>query len=171
MPTQRLFLRNPDPGGDATKRRMSFKAKHGPEIPNTVVGDPTLTGATLHVKLASGADQCFDLPAAGWSPIGPLGFRYIDFDGPGAVTNLSIKRGPSGVFAIKMSLSGRLGPLDIIPAVGQAGFDLNFAVVGGDEYCAGGSTPLDGTSTDKVYKANNVVAPGFCGIAACPPGF
>ena len=58
-----------------------------------------------------------------------------------------------------------------LPEVGQAGFDLNFAFVGGDEYCAGGLTPLDGTNTDKVYKVNNVVAPGSCGIAACPPGF
>ena len=171
IPTQRLFVRNPDVGGDATKRRMFFKSKSGLGSLNTVVGDPMISGATLHVRLASGVEQCFDLPPAGWSAISTLGFVYTDFDGPGAVTKASIKRGPSGVMAIKMSLSGRLGPLDIIPTPGETGFDVNIALVGGDEYCAGGSTPPGATSTDKVYKANNLSVPGSCGVTACAPGF
>ncbi len=167
-PTNTFALKNPS-GTDNTKRRLLFKSKEGPGSTNTVVGNPTANGAKLHVRVGSNNAQCFDLPATGWSAIGPLGFRYKDFNGPEAVTAGEIKKTPSGVFFIKLRVSGRVGPLNVLPQAGADGFDLNLSLGGGDQYCAGGPTPAGATSTDKVYKAKNVPAPASCGLAACSP--
>jgi hypothetical protein len=165
IPTRGLALKNPAPDGDPVKRRFTFKAKTAPGA-NTLVGDPTVGGATLRLKLTDGAEQCFDLPAAGWGPVGTSGFRYKDFDGPGAVTAALIKQSFNGLFFVKLRVSGRTGTFDVVPVEGNTGFDLNLAINGGDQYCAGGATT--GTATDKAYKAKGVAAPASCGVPACP---
>ena len=166
-PTKLFFVK--DGGNDPAKRRILFKSKEGPGSTNTVVGDPTQDGATLRVRLGSENAQCFQLPALGWASIGSLGFRYKDFDGPGAVTAASIKKTPSGVFLVKLRVSGRTGPLDVVPQAGAASFDLNLTLGGGDSYCAGGPTPPGATNTDRAYKAKDVDAPAACGVTACSP--
>ena len=168
-PTTQLMVRNPAPSGDMLKRKVIFKSQGGSGSTNTIVGDPVVNGATLHVTLSGGADQCFDLPASGWSPIGLLGFKYKDFDGPGAAISASIKKTTMGVFIIKAKLAGRVGPLDIVPQAATAGFDTNLSLGGGDEYCSGGATPSGSTNTDKVYGVKNVPAPAGCGVSACVP--
>jgi len=40
--------------------------------------DCTQGGATLHIKLTPGGDQCVSMPASGWSTIGNIGFKYKD---------------------------------------------------------------------------------------------
>ena len=167
VPTRALALKNPAPDGDPVKRRLTFKSKTPPGT-TTVVGNPTIGGATLRVKLTDGTEQCFDLPAEGWAPIGTFGYRYKDFDGPGAVTAALIKRSFNGTFLVKLRLSGRTGDFDVVPVVGNSGFDLNLALDGGDQYCAGGATG-SGTATDKVYKVKAVGAPASCGVPACSP--
>jgi hypothetical protein len=167
-PTKLFSITNPRTA-DPAKRRLLFTSKEGPDSANTVVGDPTLTGAKLRVSLRGGAAQCFDLPASNWSQIGPLGYRYKDFDGPGAVTAASIKKTPSGIFLVKLRLSGRTGPLDVVPVAGATGFDTNLSLGDGDDYCAGGATPLGATDTDRAYKVKGVGAPASCGVAACSP--
>jgi hypothetical protein len=166
-PTKLFFVTNPT--ADAAKRRLLFASKEGPGSSNTVVGDPTVSGAKVRVSLRGGAEQCFDMPASGWSAIGPLGFRYKDFDGPGAVTAASIKKTPSGVFQIKLRISGRTGSLDVVPVAGATGFDANLTLGGGDDYCAGGATPQGATDTDRAYKVKGLPAPASCGVTACSP--
>ena len=165
--TKLFFVTNPT--ADAAKRRLLFASKEGPGSSNTVVGNPTILGAKLRVSIRGGAEQCFDMPASGWSQIGPLGFRYKDFDGPGAVTAASIKKTPSGVFTIKLRVSGRTGELDVVPVAGATGFDANFTLGDGDDYCAGGATPQGATATDRAYKVKGLAAPASCGVAACSP--
>src|SRR5262245_6291840 len=82
---------------DVTKRKISFKVKENASAA-TVEGDPTTGGATFHVVLSPGGDQCFTLPASGWSNISDLGFKYKDPQlANGAVKVASIKKTPSGV--------------------------------------------------------------------------
>jgi hypothetical protein len=165
VPTKSLSLKNPAADGDPVKRRLTFKSK---APAGTVVGNPTAGGAKLRLKLTDGAEQCFDLPAAGWTAIGSYGYRYKDFDGPGAVTAALVKRSFNGDFLVKLRLSGRTGPLDVVPVAGNSGFDVNLTLDGGDEYCAGGATGT-GKATDKFYKVKSVGAPASCGVPACSP--
>jgi hypothetical protein len=167
--TRVFFLKSPGPTGDNLNRRGLFKSKEGPGSANTIAGNPTVHGAKLHVKMGNGSEQCFDLPAANWSPISSFGYHYTSFAGPGAVTAASIKKTPSGVFIMKLRLSGKVGPVDVVPQAGTTRFDLNLSLGGGDQYCAGGPTPPGATNTDKTYRAQNLPAPTSCGIAACSP--
>src|SRR5262245_2720015 len=69
--------------GVATARRKLFGQGLAEESTNTIMGDPTVGGATL-TFLANGAtssQQAFDLPAAHWSTFGTTGFRYDDATG------------------------------------------------------------------------------------------
>src|SRR6185369_12987348 len=62
---------------DVTKRKITFKVKENASAA-TVMGDPMSGGATFHVVLSPGGDQCFTMPSSGWSPISDLGFKYKD---------------------------------------------------------------------------------------------
>ncbi len=168
-PTQVFYSKNPGPTGDMLGRKILFKSKEGPGSANTITGTPITSGAKLHVTLGNGSDQCFDLPAAGWSAIATLGFKYNGFNqGAGAVTSASIKKTPAGLFLMKIRLAGANGQLDVIPQAGTTDFNLNLSMGGGDEYCAGGPTPADATNSDKVYKVKKVPTPVACGATACP---
>ena len=48
------------------------------ETAATVAGDPTADGATLHIQLTPGGDQCVTMPALSWVAISTIGFRYKD---------------------------------------------------------------------------------------------
>jgi hypothetical protein len=168
--TRTFYAKNPGPTGDMLGRKILFKSKEGPGSTNTVTGDPTVNGAKLHLALGnSGSDQCFELPAGGWSSIANLGFKYNGFNQQaGAVTSVSIKKTPAGLFLVKIRLAGANGQLDVVPAAGTTDMNLNLSLGGGDEYCAGGATPPDAQNTDKIYKVKRLPAPLACGVAACP---
>jgi len=167
MPTKFFLVTNPT-GGPA-KRKMVFKVGQG--APDTVVGNPSLNGATLEVKLGNGTMQCFHLPAAGWVPILTRGYRFTDFTGASGVTKLTIKStGPNGFVLVIHAAQRRGGTIiNVLPQAGTTRFDLNLALGGGDEYCAGGPTPGGSTNTDTVYNVRAMPAPGACGVAACSP--
>jgi hypothetical protein len=167
-PTSTFYSKNPGPTGDMLGRKILFKSKEGPGSTNTVTGNPPADGAKLHIVLGSN-DQCFDMPSGGWSPIANLGWKYNGFNqGAGAVTAVSIKKTPAGLFLLKIRLAGQNGQLDLVPASGTSDMNLNLSFTGGDEYCAGGPTPPDATNTDKIYKVKKLPAPASCAIAACP---
>jgi len=169
IPTQTFYSKNPGPTGEMLGRKILFKSKAGPGSTNTITGDPTTNGAKLHVVLGNGSDQCFDMPAGSWLPVSNQGFKYNGFNaGAGAVTSVLIKKTPAGLFSVKLRLAGANGELDIIPKSGTTDMNINLSLGGGDEYCAGGPTPLDAINTDKVYKVKKMVAPGSCGATACP---
>jgi hypothetical protein len=169
VPTKILLVK--DKPGDATKRKINFKVKENASAA-TVVGDPIASGgATLHVVLTGGGDQCFSMPASGWSNISDLGFKYKDPDlTNGAVKVASIKKTPSGVFQIKVTLKGSGSEaITIVPGNPTATYGTNFALGGGDSYCAGtGTTPATPNPNDeKTFKVVNDTPPASCTASAC----
>ena len=114
--------------GDATRRQVKGSAKEKAS-PNTLVGDPTVAGdaggAVLTIVANGGTPsvQTFVLnqgTSSGgepfWSGDVVRGFKYRDPGGEqGAVERASIRRSPSGSFVMKLSLSGKNGPLAIVP--------------------------------------------------------
>jgi hypothetical protein len=157
-----------DKPGDPTKRKIVFKVKEQTSAA-TVVGDPTASGATLHVVLTPGGDQCFSMPASGWSPISTLGFKYKDAAlANGPVKVASIKKTPSGVFLVKTILKGS-GPtaIDVVPGNPTLTYATNLALGGGDSYCAGTGTATPKANDEKTFKVVNDTAPASCGATAC----
>ena len=106
--------------GDARKTNVDGSASEK-RSDNTVVGDPTAAGsaggAILTVFASGGTPtmQTFvlDQGMTGkgkpfWSGSADKGFSYQDPKGEqGAVTSVSIKKSPSGMFSIKASIAGR----------------------------------------------------------------
>jgi len=169
LPTGRFIVRNPGGSAVATKRKIIFTEEaENSTIP--LVGDPTVSGATLRVSLGNGDEQCFDLPASSWSSLGALGFKYHNVHGPGAAVNATIEKELfSGDVILKWKLRGAKGPIDVVPHAGTTSFGVNFHIGDGDEYCAGSSAPADATSTDVVYEVFGVPAPAACDVSACAP--
>jgi len=125
-------------------RKILYKAKNDT---GTVVGDPTVGGATFNLQLTTGGTgggtQCFSLPSTGWSAISTLGFKYRDpqlVNGPVKVAQ--IKATPSGVFTIKVIAKG--DGITVTPGdPSTTSYATNFSVSAGDEYCgsSGSATP------------------------------
>ena len=165
VPAKILLVKN---NPDATKRKITFKVKENGSGA-TVVGDPTATGATLHVVLTPGGDQCFTMPTSGWSPISTLGFKYKDPAlANGAVKVASIKKTPSGVFLVKAILKGSgTETITVLPGNPTATYGTNFALGGGDSYCAGTGTVTPNPNDEKTFKVVKDTAPASCAVTAC----
>src|SRR5262245_48408734 len=100
VPTKTLLVKNPPSGA----RKVLWKVRDTASAA-TVVGDPTADGATLHLVLFPGGDQCVTMPASNWSAIGSIGFKYSDAAlSNGPVKVAQIKKTPSGTFQIKAIL-------------------------------------------------------------------
>jgi hypothetical protein len=166
VPTKILLVKNPP--GDAAKRKVTFKVKQNVSAA-TVVGDPMLGGATLHLVLTDGGDQCFTMPASGWSPISTLGFKYKDPSlANGPVKVASIKKTPSGTFLIKTVLKGSgATTIDVVPGDPTASYATNLTLGGADSYCTGTGTATPKPNDDKTFKVVNDTAPASCAASAC----
>ena len=92
---------------DITKRtvRCSGREKLSDD---TLLGDPTVDGATLNVVVngGTGSDALFDMPAVGWSAVSG-GFRFSNKAVVSAVRKAKIQKSASGTFTIKASVDGR----------------------------------------------------------------
>jgi hypothetical protein len=151
---------------DPAKRLVKYLGK---EIASsrTVQGSPLSGGATFEVvlqpELGSGSQQCFALPASGWSAISSIGYKYRDATGTnGPVKVASIKRTPSATFILKVVANGALGSIVVVPPTRTAEADVFFHIGGGgDRYCSvfGGDFVNDGVS---LFKAKNAPAPSAC---------
>lgn len=167
VPAKILLVKSPP--GDASKRKITFKVKQNASAA-TVVGDPTVDGAALHVVLTPGGDQCFSMPAAGWSLISTLGFKYKDASlTNGPVKVASIKKTPSGTFLVKAVLKGSgATTITVVPGDPSATYATNFALGGGgDSYCAGTGTATPKPNDDKTFKVVNDTAPASCAASSC----
>jgi hypothetical protein len=151
-------LRNPL---DPTRRAVFVTAVEGPASLDTVIGDPTVAGATLRVIARNATDvydQTFDLPAAGWKKTFKLhdwpvyaGFLYSNRDVGGAVKQVIIKRSGfaspegtpppevprPGIFRIKVNVSARFGPIDVLPPNPGTEAGIVLTLGNGDSYCVG----------------------------------
>jgi hypothetical protein len=167
-PSKVLLVKNPPAG--AFKRKVVWKVKEQASS-NTVTGNPIASGAKLRVSLTPGGDQCFDLPAANWSAISSIGFKYKDPDlSEGPVKVASIKKTPAGVFLIKAVISGK-GPsqITVTPGNPTATYATNLKMGGGDEYCSGTGTATPNPNDAKTFKVVNDTTPGSCTVSACSP--
>ncbi len=168
----RLFMvKNPNPL-DAAKRKVVYFAKEFTST-NTIVGDPSVAGATLRVTVDS-STQCFVMPSSGWSAIG-AGFKYKDPTGSqGPVKVAFIKKTARGVFLNKVVALGKFGTgpqphVTLVPPNPGVQGDTNFRIAGGDEYCASYPASLLSPNTDKTFKVKSTPAPAGCTVSACSP--
>jgi len=166
--------------GDASKTNVDGSASEK-RSDNTVVGDPTAAGSaggailTVFANGGTPTMQTFvlDQGMTGkgkpfWSGSADKGFSYQDPKGEqGAVTSVSIKKSPSGMFSIKASIAGKNGPVSIVPP--DPGTDACFALqlgvdgTSGDRYDVlfGPGSKL--TNNDgKLFKAMKPPAEGVC---------
>jgi hypothetical protein len=148
-----LTVKDPKPGVDATKRRIASASKEKGSSA-TIVGDPTLAGsaggAILQVFAfgATSSNQSFVLPQGTSSTGKPFwtatdtngpGFKYKDPRGEnGPVESVRLKRSPSGKFSIKVEITGKNGPVNVVPpnpgTSGCVALKLGMAASAGDRY-------------------------------------
>jgi hypothetical protein len=169
LPTKILLVKNPPSGPNS--RKIAYKVVEQASLA-TLVGDPTLNGAKLGISLTPGGVQCFDMPAAGWSPISTIGFKYADPTlANSAVKVAQIKKTPSGVFKVKAILKGSgAGGITVVPGNPSTGYATIFRLVLGDDYCSALGTATPNPNSDKTFKiSNDSVAPG-CSAACSPSG-
>lgn len=175
IPAKLFLVKDPPSGPQA--RKILWRAKdQNLDGDLSLVGDPTAGGAKLRVRLQpsthcsvppcvdGGGDQCFDLPASGWSAIGSLGFKYNDPTlANGAVKAASIKQTPSGMFLVKAVLHGAGIAIFLEDETGFYG--INLALGGGDEYqsSSGGAEPRPNNGqTFRVKNEDGTAAFGGC---------
>ena len=127
-----LTIVNP---GDATKRKAIGTANES-HSSNTLVGNPTATGAVLELIATGGSlsQQLFTLPQVFWSA-SSKGYAYKDAHGAnGPVQSVKIQRNASGTFLVKAKIAGAHGTLNVVPPnPGSAGC-LALSINGGDRY-------------------------------------
>jgi len=162
--------------GDATRRRVTGSGKEK-QSPNTLVGDPTTAGAVLTIVANGGTPSVQTLvlnqgTSSGgqpfWSGDAVRGFTYRDPNGEqGAAQRVSIRRSGSGSFAIKISLSGKSGPLAIVPP--NPGTDACVALqlsadgTSGDRYSVQfGPESTITNDGDRLFKAKHPLVEGVC---------
>jgi hypothetical protein len=166
--------------GDATRRQVKGSAKEK-RSPNTLIGDPTTAGsaggAVLTIVANGGTPsvQTFVLnqgtSSAGepfWSGDAVKGFTYRDPNGDqGAVERATIRRSASGSFVMKVSLSGKNGPLAIVPP--NPGSDACVALQVGVEGTSGdrysvqfGPESKITNKGDFLFKAKHPLVEGVC---------
>jgi hypothetical protein len=165
--------------GDPTKTKVSSSASEK-NSPNTLVGDPTAAGSAggaildIFVNGGNSASQTFVLSQGTdskgkpfWSGDAIKGFKYKDSQGAqGAVKSLTIKLSSRGQFSIKASVSGKNGPVSILPP--NPGTDacvaLQLGVDGsGDRYSMQfGPESKITNKGDTSFKATKPVNEGVC---------
>lgn len=128
-----VSVANPRPT-DPTRRALVASGRER-QSPNTVVGNPSIAGATVtfFVDGASSANQAFVLPAAGWKAK-KSGYQYRHAVGSGAVSSASLTRGTNGAFTLRVRAKGRFGPINIVPPNPGTNACVRLDVAGGDSY-------------------------------------
>jgi hypothetical protein len=133
--------------GDVVKRKVIGKGKEVAS-PNTLIGDPTVTGGFLTARTfaATGgtpSEQTLPLPQGTsastgkpfWSGDAAKGFKYKDPRGEnGPVKLAQLKRSGSGVFTVKAVLVGKNGTIDVLPPNPGNGACFLVGINGGDAY-------------------------------------
>jgi hypothetical protein len=165
MPLQLLSVKNPaDPAG----RRITFKATSPRGNGNFLVGDPTVGGARLNLKLDA-VTQCFPMPRDEWTRFGRT-FTYRDPLGiHGPVKKATLKQTGSGGIQNKVVIVGNHGPVYVVPPNPGAQGDGNFTVGGGTQYCTSTAGGTIHPNDARTFKARNAPAPASCNVAACSP--
>ena len=172
-----LVVKNP---GAAAKRKVTLKAKET-ATDNTLVGDPTVGGATVTVTLdgASPSAQAFRLPAGVsattqkpfWSGDVVKGFKYKDPKGDNGAVKRAQITSKGGKFQINVAISGKGGPVDIVPPdLGSAGCAF-LTIGGGDRYSVQFATGQVTNKGSSLFKVAKPTRDGPCNLPfITPPG-
>ena len=165
-----LLVKNP---GSTGKRKVVGKASE-PGSPNTIVGNPVVSGATLTVSVTGGtpSSQSFALPQglsgitgkSFWSGDAFKGFKYKDPKGENSpVQSALIKQGGNGSFRIKATILGKLGLVLITPPDPGTGGCVVLKLQGGDSYSVQFGPTSQITNKDGVvFKARKPTVEGSC---------
>jgi hypothetical protein len=171
------------PGLVSTKRKIVAQAKETASA-DTIVGDPTTSGATVTVFVSGtgSAIQVFVLPAGTdprsgkpfWSATGG-GFKYKDSKGTnGAVRVAEIKKSGSGTFQIKIVALSKNGPVAVVPPDPGTSGCVRVEVGGGDRYHVLFPAPPNATvkkNDAKSFVVKDAVVEGLCPLPICGNGF
>lgn len=142
---KKLLVNNP-PSGNKT---IVYQSKNDT---STIVGDPTVNGATFTVTLTPGGTQCATLPASGWTAT-PVGFKYKDPQlANGPVKVALIKQTPSGRFLLKVI--EKSSAVTVAPGNPTATYGTSFEITGGDQYCASTGTAAPKKNDEKKFLVN-----------------
>ncbi len=142
-----LVVKNPRPA-DARRRRVVAIAREKGSA-NIIVGDPTVAGASLAVRVNDTA-QTFTLPAGFWRRIRKASFRYDDRQGQnGPVRTVLFRRSAAGTLVLEVKLDGRHGPIDVVPPDPGADGFVVLSIGGGERYCVRYGADGDVTSNDE----------------------
>jgi hypothetical protein len=166
-----LQLKNPGIPAKASFKAAAKEKASG----NTLVGNPVASGAVLTIRANGGTptSQTFSLPQgtspstgkAFWSGDPTKGFSYKDSKlEQGPIKQLSIKKTSGGVFQIKISGSGKVTPLTILPPNPGTDGCVLVAIGGGDTYSVQFGI-LDGKVTNKgalQYSHKKPALEGTC---------
>ena len=153
-------------------RRILAQAKEK-SSPNTVVGDPTVGGATLRVIANGGTDtdETYTLPAAGWSPVSG-GFKFSNTTTGGPVKSALISKTGSGIFRVRISVRDTGGTVNNVPPNPGTDGGIVLTLGGGDSYCVafgGAAGGKIGANTAKAFRVLNPTAEGCPDQQSCPP--
>jgi hypothetical protein len=169
--------------GSAVKRKVTGKAKEKASS-NTLVGDPTVDGATLTVRAngATSTEQTFTLPqgtnAKGkpfWTGSATSGFKYKDSKGEnGPVAQAAIEKNKKGVFSIAFNVNGKVGTapggpgpweVSVVPPNPGDSACVLLQLTGGDSYTVRFG-PGDGkvTNKDGLFKVSKPADEGGCTV-------
>ena len=162
-------LQNP---GAVAKRRFVGTANEKAS-PNTIVGDPTVQGATLEVTVLDEVEeptiQTFDLPASGWSAR-RRAFTYKDakgVNGPVKTVSIKIKKGR---FLINVLAVGKNGLISLLPPDPGTGGCFALRIKGGDRYSVEFGETSELKNRSKLFQAKKPGAEGVCPSGVIDPG-
>ena len=153
------------------KRKITVRAKET-ATDDSLVGDPAADGATVTVTANGGtpSSETYDLPAATspttgkafWTGDAVKGFKYSDAKGEAGPVRSALIKVVGGVFQIKVVVSGKLGPVAVVPPnPGSDGCAL-VTINGGDSYSV---QFADGKLTNNaavLFKVAKPTSEGSC---------
>ena len=166
-------VHDPKPGIDATKRKLLGQGLEKAS-PVTIVGDPTVGGATLSVFAfgATSSNQVFDLlqgvdPVTGklfWSGSTSKGFKYADKSGAnGPVKVAQLKKSKSGTVQFKALAVAKNGAVNVVPPNPGTGGCILFEIVGGDRYhMRFDASAVSKKNDPKTFLIKSPTDRGFC---------
>jgi len=165
-----LVVRNPS---TPDRRKVVARARERAS-PNTLVGDPVSSGASLTIALrgATPSAQTYALPAGTsvptgkpfWSGDAADGFRYRDAKGEnGPVRAALIRKTVRGVFQAKAVIDGRLGAVSVLPPDPGTDGCVLFALGGGDSYVVQfGPDGVVANTGATLFRISRATAEGPC---------
>jgi hypothetical protein len=171
---RRFTLRDPQPGGDATKRSLILLGKETGSNA-TLSGDPeqnTGGAVTVFVNGGSWTSETYAVPQ-GTDPGGrpfwraiPSGFIYKDRNGTnGPVQAMRIRLSSDATFELKIVGKGRLGPIGLLPPNPGATACVRFDIGGGDSYhvlLPPEPSATIGRNDERTFVMRDAVVRGLC---------